>query len=363
MTVVGARPQFIKASVISGLVNTQYKHQFTETIVHSGQHYFENMSTDFLNELSIKSPILTLSIETDSHAKMTSDIMSQLEPILLDKAPHYILVYGDTNTTLAASLTAVKLNIPIIHVEAGLRSFNKKMPEEINRILTDHMSSLLFCPTKKSIENLAIENIKKNVFLTGDIMLDLIKNFNASSPPCSDYTANILNENTDYVLATCHRAENIDNDDNLLKILSLFDRLSHELPIILPLHPRAEKALKSLKHSISTYKNIIVTPPLGYFDMLHLQRRAKMIVTDSGGVQKEAYFLKTPCVTIRGETEWNETLLNGWNILLNINDHEEVLYDKMCSQLCFDAHTEQDHCFGDGRAGQKILECIIDLHE
>ena len=349
LTIVGARPQFIKASPVSRVLRKQHK----EYLVHTGQHYDENMSRLFFEELGIPEPDVNLEIGSGLHAQQTGKMMIDLEKLLLDKKPDLVMVYGDTNSTLVGALSAAKLNIPVAHVEAGLRSYNRKMPEEINRVLTDHMSTLLFCPTKTAIKNLKLEGITKGVYLTGDVMLDA----SLLGLKVAERKSNILSKFNikpkKYYLATVHRASNADNIKNLGSILKAFACL--ELPVIFPVHPRTHKKLKYLKKSQkdSCYKNIRFVKPLSYLDMLKLEKNALKILTDSGGVQKEAYFLKVPCVSLRDETEWVETLNHGWNILAAAN------YSEICKAVRVKKFGKRfPALFGNGNASVAISKII-----
>lgn len=310
ITIIGARPQFIKAAAIS---KELAKHKsIIEILVHTGQHYDQNMSDVFFKQMSIPRPKYNLEIGGGTHGEMTGRQLENIEKILIIEKPDIVIVYGDTNSTLAGALAAAKLNIKIAHIESGLRSFNKEMPEEINRIIADHTSTILFAPTKIAYNNLLNEGLKKdNIFLTGDIMLDASLQFKkfAKKPTSLKLDINKFN------LCTIHRAENTDNIENLTNI---FEGLSYSyLPVILPIHPRTKKKL--LDFQINVSKNIILIDPVGYFEMIWLELNANNILTDSGGVQKEAYFFKKFCITLRNETEWKELVECGWNVLVGSN--------------------------------------------
>jgi len=307
MSVVGARPQFIKATILSA----QLRKHFNELFVHTGQHYDLDMSGLFFDQLPLPKPDYNLNIHPKTHAEQTGKMLIALEKIMLKEKPVVIVVYGDTNTTLAASLAAAKLNIPVAHVEAGLRSFDKSMPEEINRILSDHLASLLFCPTKTSMLNLEKEGIVNNVFLTGDVMYEMLNMFLPYSKKSKILDKlNLIKKN--YLLLTLHRAVNTDIKLRLDSILSALSQSGEK--IIFPIHPRTKKAIK--KYNIKLGQNIVIVNPVTYIDMLALELNAKKIITDSGGVQKEAFWLGVPCITLRENTEWPETLANGMNILV-----------------------------------------------
>ena len=309
LSVVGARPQFIKLAPIAGVLKGKYDH----IILHTGQHYNKNMSDFFFKELNIPKPKYNLGIGSFPHGSQTAKMISGIEKILLTENPFLVIVYGDTNSTLAGSIAASKLNIKIIHIEAGLRSFNRTMPEEINRILTDHASDYLFAPTKTAMNNLKNEGLSGKSFFTGDIMVDSIKENITFALKNSEVLNKI--KSSEYYLLTLHRPYNVDNINTLDKILKELNKTGKE--IIFPIHPRTEEKLK--KKNKDSYGKIKFFPPFGYFDFLALQKNAEKIITDSGGIQKEAYILKKPCITLRSETEWIETVKSGWNILINPN--------------------------------------------
>lgn len=356
VTIIGARPQFIKAAPFS----KKFRLKHTEIIIHTGQHYDFNMSDVFFEELDIPKPNYNLGIGSYTHGKQTGKMLESIEDIILKEEPDGVLVYGDTNSTLAGALAASKLHIPVYHIESGLRSYNKLMPEEQNRILTDHISSKLFCPTKTAVNNLYKENIKNNVFYSGDIMYDaLLGNVNLANSKFSGYNildnlsqlknnVNIISS-SQYYLATIHRAENTNDIDKLILIFKVFEEL--DKPVLIPLHPRTKKLIANLN-----LKNTIIVEPVGYLLMLYLVSNAYMIITDSGGLQKEAFFLKVPCTTLRDETEWIETLIDDWNVLSNINVDE--IKQKVSRKLtCLDK--KQGNYFGDGNATQNIYNEII----
>lgn len=335
VTIVGARPQFIKAAVISREFK-QNRTDINQIIIHTGQHYDKSMSDIFFNQLHIPQPNYNLNIGGGSHGENTGRMIEKIEEILLVEKPNFLLVYGDTDSTLAGALAASKLQIPIIHIEAGLRSYNRKMPEEINRVLTDHISYLLFCPSKKSYHNLINEGIDKNkIYIVGDVMLDAFNFYikYAQKPTWWDSINLPLNE---YVLCTIHRAE---NTNQIINLSNIFKGLGNsKLPILLPMHPRTKKILSNFKIDIP--HNIFIVEPVGYLEMIWLQKNCKIIATDSGGIQKEAFFHKKPCITLREETEWVELVEMGFNkitgtdsnlicdSLLNINfsNFDELIY-------------------------------------
>jgi UDP-GlcNAc3NAcA epimerase len=311
VSIVGARPQFIKAATVSRAL--QSKPDMQEILLHTGQHYDDNMSEVFFRELSIPVPGYNLEVGSGSHADQTGKMLKGIEDVLLTEKPDCTLVYGDTNSTLAGALASVKLHIPVAHVEAGLRSFNRSMPEEINRIVTDRISEMLFAPTQTAVENLNHEGLGNITFLTGDVMYDSVLFYRdrIQRDPDKYITAGLPDT---FLLATIHRPENTDNPENLNNIFLALSRLNY--PVVLPLHPRTRKILRA---TVSFAKNIHIIEPVGYLQMLKLTLDATKILTDSGGLQKEAYFLRKQCITIRTETEWVETLHDQWNIITGSN--------------------------------------------
>ena len=308
LTIIGARPQFIKAAIVTAAFRDTSN--IEEVLLHTGQHYDENMSDVFFNELGIPAPKYNLGIGGGSHGQNTGRMIEKIEETLLLEEPDWLLVYGDTDSTLAGALAATKLNISVAHIEAGLRSFNRKMPEEINRVLTDHISDILFAPTQIAVDNLVKEGVdSEKCHLIGDVMNDAAifygKKADKQSTILKDH--NLISKG--FILATCHRAENTDNKNVLSAILESFAKAP--LPVVLPIHPRTSKCID--KFGLSLPKNVIVIPPVGYLDMVMLERHARLIATDSGGVQKEAYFHRVPCLTMRTETEWQELVTGGVN--------------------------------------------------
>ncbi|MGG1655910.1 non-hydrolyzing UDP-N-acetylglucosamine 2-epimerase [Geobacillus thermopakistaniensis] len=345
-TVLGARPQFIKAAPVSRVLRKQY----TEVLIHTGQHYDPNMSAIFFEELNIPTPDYYLGVGSGSHGKQTGEMLMKIEEIVMQEKPDYVLVYGDTNSTLAGALVASKLHIPVIHVEAGLRSFNKQMPEEINRIMTDHVSELLFCPTETAVENLRKENITRNVWNVGDVMYDAILYNKELAQRQSTILADLSLAEQSYYLITIHRAENTDDPDKLKAILAAFADIDGTK--VWPIHPRTRHKLEEYGLDASAIPGLRLIDPVGYLDMLRLESGAKKIITDSGGVQKEAYFLRVPCVTVREQTEWVETLKGGANILTG-TDREKIVaaVHKEVAPVYVDV-------FGDGHAAEKIVAAI-----
>ena len=357
VTIIGARPQFVKAAMVSRALD---KNDIEEIIVHTGQHYDKNMSDIFFEQLEIPKPKYNLGIGSGSHGKQTGEMLIKIEEVLLQEKPDYVMVYGDTNSTLAGALAASKLLIPVIHIEAGLRSFNMAMPEEQNRVLTDHISKILICSTQTAVDNLKNEGITENVYLTGDVMCDsAIYYSNLAEKRINLYNINLVpiyekKEITEWYLATIHRQENTMNDRNLFNILSVFEKL--DKMVIFSVHPRIRKMIDKLNKE-NKYKNVYFIEPVDYLTMLYLTKNACKVVTDSGGLQKECYILDTPCITIRDQTEWVETLKNGYNVLSK--PEEQELYNKIMSARIHDDN--KIHYYGDGEASKKINEIILNF--
>lgn len=346
VSVVGARPQFIKCVPLSKKIRKLAR----EVLVHTGQHYDYEMSKIFFDEMGIPEPDYNLGIGSDSHGKQTGDMLAAIEDVLLKEKPDITLVYGDTNSTLAGALAAAKLNIPVAHVEAGLRSFNRKMPEEINRIVTDHLSTWLFAPSEVAHQNLEKEGITSGVHVVGDIMYDCILLFKEKALSKSAYPGKLGLQPKDYYLCTIHRPENTDNIENLKNIFSALNLLDKK--VVLPLHPRTRKMMDQFK--IKEGENVILIEPVGYFDMLQLLRLSACVLTDSGGVQKEAYYLEVPCVTLRNETEWVETVKVGWNILCG-SDPQKIVQAVVKFSSMTPGHPD---LYGTGTASLKIIEIL-----
>lgn len=346
LTVLGARPQFIKAAPVSRVLRETY----TELIIHTGQHYDSNMSDIFFEELNIPKPDYYLGVGSGNHGKQTGEMLARIEEIILEEKPDYLMVYGDTNSTLAGALAAAKLHVPVIHIEAGLRSFNKKMPEEINRIITDHVSEYLFCPTDTAVENLRNENITRNVFNIGDVMYDAVLYNRELAADKSNILETHGLTKKEYHLITIHRAENTDDVQNMKNILEAFSQI--EEVKVWPIHPRTKNKLSSYGIRLDDIPNLKVIDPVGYLDMLTLEANAKKIITDSGGVQKEAYFMEVPCVTVREQTEWVETLEEDANILVGTD------VNKILSAVRKNVNPSYKEVFGDGKAAYKIAELI-----
>jgi UDP-GlcNAc3NAcA epimerase len=361
LTVVGARPQFIKAAALSRLIRNQAA-SIHEILVHTGQHYDRNMSELFFEELDIPAPAYHLGIGSTSHGAQTGRMLEKLEEVCLHERPDVVLVYGDTNSTLAGALAASKLHIPVAHVEAGLRSHNRLMPEEQNRVLTDHLAQYLFCPTDTAVANLDQEGLCDGKVLktvtgsplvvhkTGDIMLDAIRHAADKSVRESRVLDRLAIAPNAFVLATVHRAENTDDPDRLRGIFAGLGRLDRE--VIFALHPRTRKQMAA--YGVDVSGSVRLIEPVGYLDMIQLEKSAAVVCTDSGGVQKEAYFLRTPCITLRDETEWVETVEDGWNHLCAPDaDRIAHVYSEVMA-VRWDERATRDH-FGDGHAAERIL--------
>ncbi|MDX1838015.1 non-hydrolyzing UDP-N-acetylglucosamine 2-epimerase [Legionella taurinensis] len=357
-TIVGARPQFIKAAAVSRIIAKRA--DVDEIIIHTGQHYDANMSSQFFDELSIPQPGYHLNIGSGSHGHQTGQMLAAIEDVLIREKPDWVLVYGDTNSTLAGALAAAKLHIPVAHVEAGLRSFNRKMPEEINRITADHLSQLLFAPTENGKQQLLKEGIDpRQIVNVGDVMLDatlFYNELNASRQTKVDEWQLLAKP---YVLATIHRAENTDNESRLQNICNALIELSKTYRIILPLHPRTRAALSQKSYFTTLEKQVFLTEPVGYLDMLALEKHAAFIVTDSGGVQKEAYFNQVPCITLRDETEWVELVEAGWNQLCS-PDEAFSLHDYVVRAKTLVLKQSAENLYGQGRAAERIVEILIE---
>ena len=357
-TIIGARPQFIKAAAVSRAINNNINSLCTisETIIHTGQHYDDKMSKQFFLELGIPTPAINLGIGGGSHGSNTGRMIEAIEKVLLEGKPDAVLVYGDTDSTLAAGIAACKLNISILHVEAGLRSYNTKQPEEKNRKIIDHISEICFAPTKAAADNLKKEGIEeRKIKLIGDVMADSARIFSNEAEVNADSLLETKNlQKNSFILSTFHRAENTDNQIRLREILKALGRAP--IPVIIPLHPRT-------KSKISEYglerllDNILISEPVGFLDMLTLEKYSSLVVTDSGGMQKEAYLQGTPCVTIRDETEWLELLENEWNILANTRSSEDIII-AIKKQLRKNKIAKRVELYGDGYAANKLVDII-----
>ena len=347
LTVIGARPQFIKCAPVSRIIRKYFK----EVLVHTGQHYDHEMSKAFFKELKIPEPDFNLGIGSESHSAQTAKMLVGLEKVVEEKKPDLMLTYGDTNSTLAASLTASKLLIPLAHVEAGLRSYNRNMPEEINRICSDRISDLLFCPTRTAKKNLENEGIKKNVYMVGDVMKDLILKTLRSKSFKKRVFENRKLMRESFCYLTIHRQENTDNAERFRKMLDLISKIKYK--VIFPLHPRTKKQIE--RNKIRLTENISVLKPISYFESLAYQKNADIVITDSGGMQKEAYILGTPCITLRDETEWTETLQNGFNTVVGSDTKKFVAALEKCLTIKL---KPDKNLFGRGDASEKITKVI-----
>jgi UDP-GlcNAc3NAcA epimerase len=352
VTIVGARPQFIKAAAVSRAVRA-HGGSVQEVIVHTGQHFDANMSDVFFKEMDIPTPKYNLDVHGVNHGAMTGRMLEGIEKIIETEKPDWILVYGDTNSTLAGALAASKLHVKVAHVEAGLRSFNMRMPEEINRILTDRISNILFCPTQTAVNNLKNEGFEKfpvQIATTGDVMLDAAKFYEKNAAE----KALVAKEVTypKFALSTIHRAENTDDMSRLKEIVFALNELHQKIPVVLPLHPRTTKKLAD--HGIKL--DVHLLEPVGYFDMISLISRSSLILTDSGGLQKEAYFFEKPCVTFRDETEWVELVEVGANKVVGANKAKIL---EAAGQFLEKKPSFSQNLYGDGKASEKIIATML----
>lgn len=375
ITIIGARPQIIKASAISRAIKTDFSDKLEEIIVHTGQHYDENMSEIFFEEMDIPKPKYNLNVGSASHGVQTAEIIKGIERICLDEKADGLLIYGDTNSTLAGAIAASKIEIPVYHVEAGLRSFNKAMPEEINRILSDHVSTLLFCPTQTAVDNLSKEGFslstankatkdQPHVYLCGDIMYDNSIYFAGKSDEKSTILGELDLRENQFILCTIHRNANTDDATNLNAIFqALLDISSkHQLEVVLPVHPRTKKMMRELMdedffEKIDANPMIKLIPPAGFLDIIALEKNARIVVTDSGGLQKEAYFFKKPCVILRPQTEWVEIVNNG-NAKLSDADYNRIV-DETAFLLAKEDYTYPEF-FGNAKASNLIVSKIVE---
>ncbi len=348
ISVVGARPEFIQVTSVSRALRRNHQ----EILVHTGQHYDYLMSQTFFDELGIPAPDYNLEVGSGTHASQTAEIMVRFEGLILKEKPDVVIVRGDTNSTLAGALVASKLHIPTVHIEAGERSFDRRMPEEINRLVADQLSSAHFCVSQTAVKQLAEEGIKKNVFWVGDVMLDA----NISNRPLARQKSSLLSKlelvSVNYSLVTVHRAANTDDPSRLTNIVKALSQVGEI--VVFPVHPRTRGALQKL--DVQFGDNVLLIEPVGYYDMLVLEENARIIATDSGGVQREAYFLSKPCLTLREETEWTETVRVGWNKLVGVNE-EKILSE----WKNFMPPVEQPPIFGDGTAGEKIANILSQI--
>lgn len=351
VTILGARPQFIKAAALSRVIRQRI--DFEEVIVHTGQHYDENMSEVFFRQMQIPRPDYRFEVSSKRHGEMTGKMMADVEEVLLTEKPDVVLVYGDTNSTLAGALAAKKLHLKLAHVEAGLRSHNMVMPEEINRVLTDRISDYLFCPSPNAANNLRMEgfdHFAASIFDVGDIMKDVARFYHDSDVPAS------LELPEKFALATLHRAENTDSPERIQDLVAAFNTIAQGLPIVLPLHPRTRSRLAETDLKLD--KNIIIMPPVGYLEMISLLKKCELVITDSGGLQKEAYFFSKYCVTVREETEWVELVNNGYNIVVG-TDKNRILH--AVTELRNKPFPVIQELYGNGRTAEKIADILTNL--
>lgn len=353
VTIVGARPQFIKAAPVSGALRTMGGVE--EVLVHTGQHYDPALSQVFFDELAIPSPRHHLEVGSGSHAVQTGQMLQKIEAVLRQESPHWVLVYGDTNSTLAGALAAAKLNIPVAHVEAGLRSFNRHMPEEINRLVADGVAALLFAPTATAVRNLQREGVAASkIRLVGDVMYDSVLQFGAKAARESHILRRLELAPRSFLLFTLHRAETTDDTSRLRAIAAGLGKVGQRHRVVFPMHPRTKKVLGQSGLLAELERQLQVIDPVGYLDMLMLEQQAKLIVTDSGGVQKEAFFFRVPCVTLRNETEWVELIDAGWNRLADPGHADIVAREILSAAESPPPSVRPPALYGDGRASAAI---------
>lgn len=350
VTILGARPQFIKAWAVSRALREA---GVQEVVVHTGQHYDESMSGRFFSELGLRAPDHHLGVGSGPHGQQTGRMLEAVERVLQAEKPAAVMVYGDTNSTLAGALAASKLHLPLVHVEAGLRSFNRAMPEEINRVLTDHVSTLLFCPSQPAADNLAREGIVQGVHIVGDVMHEALLHFSTVARDTSQILTRLELQPGGYHVATVHRAEITDDPARLAGLLATLGRLS--LPVVLPLHPRTRARLEAQGGVPTGTGQLKLIEPLGYLDMLRLVGGAQRVLTDSGGLQKEAYWLGKPCITLRAETEWTETVAAGWNRLTH--DDPALITAAIAAEI----PASRPELYGDGRSAERMAALIRTL--
>lgn len=354
--IVGARPQFIKAAVVSHALAA--RPEITEVMIHTGQHYDDNMSAIFFRELDIPEPAYNLGIGAGGHGEQTGRMLIELERVLLAERPDWVLVYGDTNSTLAGALAATKLHIPVAHVEAGLRSFNRRMPEEINRVVTDHVANLLFVPTELGRTNLLQEGVPATqIRLIGDVMYDAALFYGAQAVTRSQILGRLQLAPSSYILATVHRPENTDDGARLRALFEGLARLAGRYRVVLPLHPRTRGALPRNGVPEHWLAKLDIIEPVGYLDMLQLEQNAALIASDSGGIQKEAYFFRVPCVTLRNETEWVELVESGWNRICPPLTAEAV--ERAAAAALAAPRGREEDFYGEGRAAEYIVDALL----
>lgn len=349
VTIVGARPQFVKAGPVSKALRKSH----TEVLVHTGQHYDHKMSSVFFDELDLPEPDINLEVGSGTHGAQTAAMLVGIEQVLIKEQPDWILVYGDTNSTLAGALAAAKMHIKVAHVEAGLRSYNRMMPEELNRILVDHVSDLLFCPGETAAHNLKAEGITRGVQVVGDVMIEAL----ASASEAARIKSTILDKFKliagNFLLTTVHRAENTNDPVRLTNIITALSKSGER--IVFPVHPRTRQKLASINLEGLNLEKIIFSEPLGYLDFVLLEQTARIILTDSGGIQKEAYWLGVPCITLRDETEWVETVESGWNVLAGASEDRILSAVKNCSKP-----VNRPNLYGDGRTAKRMTDLLAE---
>jgi UDP-GlcNAc3NAcA epimerase len=356
VSIVGARPQFIKADAVSRMLRTTPGTK--EVLVHTGQHYDGNMSGVFFEELEISEPDYHLGIGSGRHGEQTGKMLIAIEEVMLKEEPDWVLVYGDTNSTLAGAVAAVQLHIPVAHVEAGLRSFNRRMPEEINRVLTDHASDLLFAPTETAVQNLIQEGIPEGrIHLVGDVMYDAALYYGKKAEQNNRILEQLNLKPKRYILITIHRAENTDDQVRLRAIMEGLEMVANEWPVIFPVHPRTRKAMQIYGLWEKAQSRLRIIDPVGYLDMVVLEKNARFIATDSGGMQKEAFFCRVPCITLREETEWVELVENGFNVLVRAN--KEKIVEAFKNSSIFNMDNQKIELYGGGRASEKIVRELL----
>lgn len=371
LSIVGVRPQFVKAAMVCAAaqrykLSTSRKHQVQHLLLNTDQHYDTGMAEVFFQQLPLPRPDYRLHVGSGSHGAQTAAMLQKIEAILQADRPDCVIVYGDTNSTLAGALAASKLHIPVAHVESGLRSFNRRMPEEINRIAADHCADVLFCPTQNAVKQLRREGICKNVYFTGDVMLDAVREFSKIAAQQSTILNDLSAQPKGYVLATIHRAENTDSLERMGELVEALCGIRQ--PTILAMHPRlrhkleGERAYRVLAEELQRAAHLRITSPLSYLNMLHLEANARLILTDSGGIQKEAYFVGTPCVTVRDETEWTETLKNGWNRVAGTSPKKilALVGSLWSNNGASPARKPVLSAFGNGQAANRILEILLE---
>jgi len=372
LSVVGARPQFVKAAMVHMAIERHNNRQhgagkLRHCLVHTGQHYEHALSDVFFAELPLPKPDHQLGVGSGSHGAQTAAMLEKIEAVIASERPDVVVIYGDTNSTVAGSLAAAKLQVPVAHVEAGLRSFNRRMPEEINRVVADHVSDMLFCPTRTSVVNLKKEGITRGVVLVGDVMLDSAREFGSYADRHAGLLKKLRVAPKEYILTTIHRAENTDDPKTLNLLLEALLRLERD--VVFPMHPRLRdrltqaSELMALVQAVRSASHLRIIEPVSYLEMLLLEKNARLVMTDSGGVQKEAYFVAVPCLTLRTETEWVETLRGGWNKLVEISPPkisravEQEWRCKKSGQV-----RPQPTAFGRGDAAQRIVKAIVKAH-